>query len=186
MPPFEPVGEEARWKVIYEILREAPEDEIVPYERLLDALGLDPEQRAVVHLATRRAVKELQEKDRRTVATVRGKGYRVATPEEHMPLGMSHHAKAGRALVRARNTVNSTDLNRIEDPAARHAVEQVVLALANEIEVNRRMRQKVDQHDWDILTLAANQAHTNQAIDLIRDHQQRLEAKMTELAEKLE
>ena len=71
---FQPLGEQARWKTVYEILQATPTDVVITYEELGDALTLDAEaDRHAIQMAMRRAAAELESEDKRAVDPVLAK-----------------------------------------------------------------------------------------------------------------
>lgn len=144
MHNFQPIGEVARWKIIYGLLVELDVDAVISYEELGDALGLHPErERNVIQLAMRRAAKELLHQNRRAVEAKRGVGYRVVAAEEHLRLAGNFQRKAGRSLVRGKDTITHADLTKL-DPTAQAAFGVVAQAFSQLISVQRYLdvRQK--------------------------------------------
>lgn len=129
MAPFKPVGEVARWRTLYELLRPLAPDDQITYEEMAEALDLDlAKDKTVIQLAMRRAAKELEEVDNRAVDSVRNVGYRVVRAPEHLTLAERHQRKARGALVRSHSKVEHVDFNEL-DQTARKAFEVVGRAL---------------------------------------------------------
>ena len=92
MEHFKPAGEQARWKYLYDLLKVTDEDQVLTYDEMAAALNLDPlEDRMSIRAALYRAAKELEEVDRRAVAVVPNRGYRVVRPKEHVELARRQH-----------------------------------------------------------------------------------------------
>lgn len=151
--PFEPVGPVARWKVIYDLLRPLKVGEILTYEAAGAALGLDPEaDRHVIQMSARRALRELLNVDHRGSKAVTNVGYRVAMPAEHVGLAEERNKRAGRQLVTGRNISTKVDLNGV-DSQTRVALEMLANGFARQMEINRRMLDKQQEHDDAIARL---------------------------------
>jgi hypothetical protein len=136
--PFAPVGQQARWKTIYDLLATKKVDEIVTYEALADDLGLDPiDDRPAIQMAMRQAVIKFEEDDKHTVESVRNVGYRVVQPTEHMRLARHHGRKARRQIESAYSKAINVDMTGM-DLEVRKAFETLALGFAHQLEVNRR------------------------------------------------
>lgn len=163
LAPFEPVGPIARWRVIYDLIRPLKFGEILTYAAMGEALGLDhelAEDRHVIQMAARRALKELLNIDHRGSKAVKNVGYRVAKPEEHVVLATDKNKRAGRQIKTGHAVATKVDLNGM-DPAARSALEMLAKGFARQGEINRRVLAKQEQHD--------------EAIDLLMRRVERIE-----------
>ena len=65
--------------------------------------------------AIHRCNKELLEKNRRCLASVRGVGYRVAESEEHLTLANGEMKRAAKRMRQTKRILDGTDLNRLSD-----------------------------------------------------------------------
>lgn len=175
MSPFQPEGDRARWRVLYDLLCEAKVGEIVTYQEMAEALGLDPKaDRSKVQLAMRRAAAELETQDQRAVDVVANAGYRIVEPEAQLNLAKRHQRKAGKSLKRGHSKVVHVDFNGME-PDVRKAFEVVAGAFAAQIDFNRRL--SVRQENLE----AAVEAVTKQS----EVQQQRTDEELTALRERL-
>jgi len=177
--PFQPVGEQARWKTAYELIATTPMDGIVTYADLGDALGLDPDtDRNVIQQAVHRAAKEHEERDKRAIDVIPGKGYRIVEPAEHLTLARRHQRKAGRSLVRGHSKAVNVDLNGVE-PEVRRALEVVAQAFSMQMDFNRRfdVRQaRLEQAVRDITdTQAMDRKRTAEEVAELKERLARLE-----------
>lgn len=137
--PFEPIGEQARWRTVYEILAAKPVNGIVTYDELGDALDLHPQhQRQAIQQAVRKAAKEHEQLDKRAVDVIPGEGYRVVEPQEHLDLARRYQKRSSRALVRGHSKAVNVDLNGVE-PQVRAALEVVGRAFVMQMDFNRRI-----------------------------------------------
>jgi len=142
---FDPVGEVARWRTIYQLLRKVETDQILTYEAMGSELGLDPgKDRHTIQLAMRRAALEHERVDKRAVRAVPRQGYRVVRAPEHMELAERHQRKASRSIGRGRSKVDNVDLNLL-DPETRRAFELVGRAFAMQQEMIRRLDVRHDR-----------------------------------------
>jgi hypothetical protein len=144
MMPFEPAGERARWRTVYDFLCLASVGDVVTYEMLGEALGADPEtERHKIQMAVRRAAKEYLTVDKRALRAVPNKGYEVVDAAGHLVLSRRHQSKAVKALQRGHSTAVNVDLSGVE-PQVRHALEVVAQGFALQMDYNRRfdVRQK--------------------------------------------
>lgn len=139
MSPFEPAGEQARWRTIYALLRDTEVDSVLTYEEMATALGLDPvANRHLIQVSMRRAAKELEVVNNHAVTPVVNVGYRVVRAEEHLDLARRHQRKSSRALAVSRSKVTHVDWAAL-DPTTRTAFEVVAQALTAQISFNRRL-----------------------------------------------
>jgi hypothetical protein len=95
--PFEPIGELARWRVLVDEFRNVARGTTLTYDELGESLDLDPvKDRRAIQAAVGQASKALSRDHERSLVAVRGVGYRVALPDEHIDL-------AGRQQRKSRN-----------------------------------------------------------------------------------
>lgn len=124
---FTPLGSEARWKTIYRALRVLQPGDVITYDELGDLLSLHPaDERHAIQMSMHRALTELLHEDRRTCETVRGVGYRVVLPAEHLMLARRRNARARVQVKRGFDVATNVDLNAV-DPHVRGALETVAL-----------------------------------------------------------
>ncbi|GAA3441049.1 hypothetical protein [Planomonospora venezuelensis] len=138
MPTFAPIGDQARWRTVYEHLKAANIGDVVTYEQLGEALGLNPEkERHPIQMAVRRAAKEYQDVDKRALDSVPNQGYRIVEASEHLVLARRQQARSSRALERGHRVATNVDLNQVDDHT-RRALEAVATAFSYQMEFNRR------------------------------------------------
>lgn len=171
MSPFQPQGEQARWRIIYERLCRVPTGDTVTYEQLGEALDLDPERdRHPIQMAVRRAAREHEEQDLRALEAVPNVGYRVVEAPEHLRLARQQQRRSHRALVRGHSKVVNVDISGLE-PEARKAFEVVARAFAMQMDFNRR---------FDV-----RQRRLEDTVNSISERHERSEAEIAELRERL-
>lgn len=179
MAPFQPAGDRARWRVVYELLRETQTGDVLTYGEIGAALGLDPDgERHALQMAVRRAAKEHEVADRRAIEAVPNVGYRVVEAPEHLRLARGQQKRAGKALERGHSKVVHVDLSGME-PETRHAFEVVARAFSMQMDFNRRfdVRQKRLEESLDAMTERTER--TEQEIADLKARLARLEGDQT-------
>ncbi|MGD9604457.1 MAG: hypothetical protein AB7V59_21795 [Gammaproteobacteria bacterium] len=181
MRPFLPVGERARWRVIYDLLRKAKVGDVVTYREMAEALDLDAKRdRTKVQLAMRRAAKELETVDLHAVEPVVNEGYRIVEPEQHLDLARKHQRKAGRSLQRGHSKVVNVDFNGMPGDV-RKAFEVVAGAFAAQIDFNRRLSVRQDHLERAVEAVTQQtgeqQQRTAEELEALRERLRRLEEK---------
>jgi hypothetical protein len=142
--PFEPVGQEARWRTIYALLKANGVGDTLTYERMGEALDLDPERdRQTIRTALYRAAREYEHVDKHALEAIPNVGYRIVEAIEHLTLAQRQQRRAGRALQRGHSVAVNVDFNGM-DPSVRKGFEVVGQAFALQMDFNRRfdVRQK--------------------------------------------
>jgi hypothetical protein len=182
---FQPIGAQARWRVIYGILCKTPTNGTVTYETLGEALGLDPDgDRHAIQMAMRRAAAEHEAEDKRAVDVVPNEGYRVVPAPEHLDLARRHQKKAGRSLVRGQSKVVNVDLSDIEDPEVRKALELTAQAFSLQLDFNRRFAVRQSQLEKTVHEIAGTQSadrkRTDEEVARLRERVELLEREREE------
>ncbi len=143
---FKPINERARWRMIYDLFRQSQTGEIVTYEQMGSALGLDPViHRHQLQMAARRAGLELEKVDKRAVDAKQGVGYRIVEPTEILGLGRRRNRKAGTQIDRGAIVTQAVDLNLI-DQQNRNALEMLARGFAVQAEINKRVLTRQQEH----------------------------------------
>lgn len=174
--PFQPVGEQARWRYAFELFEEAETGTVVSYDELAEAMGLDPvKDRMTIQNAVQQAIPKLEKECRRTVESVRGAGYRVADPKGHLRRAYKHSTKAVRSLKRGQSAADNVDLNTVDDPAVRKALEAMQGAIAGQIEAHRRVVAKVMRQERAIDLLKEESAQRKIDVEKVNERLARLE-----------
>lgn len=175
MSHFEPVGDVARWKVIYGLLRAADVDGVVPYEEMGEALGLDPvKDRHTLQMATRRAAQELETVDKHAVNSVRNVGYRVVRPDEHVVLARGQQRRSSRALARGHSKVVNVDLSGMT-PEVRQLTEATMRAFALQMDFNKRFDARQKRLEDVVTSMSERTAATSEELDELKRRLARLE-----------
>lgn len=169
---FEPLGEQARWRVIYDLLTVLDVGQTLTYEEMATALELDPDKdRHALQMAVRRAARESEESDKRALEAVPNVGYRVVEPVEHLRLARGQQRRAAVALRSGHSKSVNVNFNGL-DPEVRHAFQVVAQAFAMQMDFNRR--------------LDVQQKRLSDAVQAVSQDQQRSAQEITELRERLE
>ena len=170
MNAFQPVGKDARWRIIYGLLLETPVDGVVTYAQMGDAIGLDPDK-------DRHAIQH-EQLDKRAVDAVPNVGYRVVEAPEHLGLARRHQRKAGRSLARGQSKAVNVDLSGVE-PEVRRALEVTAQAFALQMDFNRRFavrQSRLEKAVREITeTQSADRRHTDDEVARLRERVEKLE-----------
>jgi len=176
MSPFDPVGDRARWRVIYDMLVKVPTGGILTYEAMGKELGLDPDSdRHTIQMAVRRAAREHEVCDSRALDSVPNTGYKVVHAPEHLDLARRHQRKAGRSLERGRSKVEHVDLADLDD-ATQHAFRIVAQAFALQADFNRRLDIRQKKLERQVQSAMSVQQHTADELTELRARLERLES----------
>lgn len=147
--PFEPIGELARWRVVADHLSDVPRGTVVTYVELGELLDLHPDRdRVAIRAAVQAATKALQRDHSRSLAAVRGEGYRVVLPDEHVDLATRQQGKSRRSLVRAKAHVDHVDLSSLDDQGRR-----IVHAAASALAWQQMQIRRLDLRQADLEAL---------------------------------
>lgn len=177
MSPFEPLGQTARWRTVYNLFQSTGTGNIVPYQAIADALDLDPEtDRHAIQMAVRRAAKSFLRDDDHAIESVRNVGYRVVEPEEHLRLAQQQQKKSRKALVRGHDTAVHVDLNGME-PSIRRAFEVTARAFSTLLEYNRRLDTKQKHLEEALSSVSVQVDRSKEDITELRARLERLETK---------
>lgn len=169
-PLFEPAdGVQARWKKVYDLLKGMDVGDVLTYDTLAE---LFPElERQGLQGVVRRAAQEFLEENNRGLRNVRGLGYRVINPAEHIEVARWHQARSVQSLKRGQSAVAHVDLSGMS-PEIRALTEATGRALTNQLAYMQRMdvRQKKLER---VLSDTVDRTATNE--DQIRELQERLD-----------
>ena len=172
---FQPLGERARWRVVYDLFAGAATGEVVTYKQLGTALGLDPEaDRHSIQMAVRRAAREHEEADNRAVDVIPNAGYMIVRAHEHLRLARQHQKRASKALARGESKVVHVDLAGL-DPATRQAFEVVAIAFRAQIDVIRRLDIRHARLEDAVSAMTQRTERTEQELGAIKERLARLE-----------
>lgn len=177
MPTFSPLGEQARWRTVYDALKAADVGDVITYERLGEALDLDPvEQRHAIQMAVRRAAREYQARDKRALDAVPNEGYRVVAASEHLVLAKRQQSRSSRALERGHRVATNVDLAQV-DAHTRRALEAVAVAFGMQMEFNRRFDVRQQRLEAAVLAQTERVERTESEIAALKSRLEELENK---------
>jgi SpoVK/Ycf46/Vps4 family AAA+-type ATPase len=175
MPPFQPVGDRARWKVIYDLLVRTPVGEIVTYDKLGEILELHPNrQRAAIQMAVRRAAREHLEENLRALEVVTNQGYRIVEAVEQLRIARRYQRKANNALASGHSNAVNVDMTQLE-PQTRHAFEVVGRAFTMQMDFNRRFEVNQQKLEENIAQITEQTTRSEEEIAALRARLERLE-----------
>lgn len=172
---FKPVGERARWRIVYDVLLAANVGEIITYQQLAEELDLDAKtQRHLIQMALRRAAKEYEEENHRALEAVRNVGYRVIEPHAHLRVAQMHQKKAGKSLERGHSKIVNVDLSTL-DAQTRHTFEVVGRAFSMQLDFNRRFSVRQDRIEKAMSGLEKQSERSAEEIAVLRARLDQLE-----------
>lgn len=152
---FEPVGEEARWKPVYEHLVTLEIGDVVTYDVLSDLMDVDAR---VYREPYYRAVRELERENKRTLVNVINVGYRVIDAPQHADVARLHEKRSRRQIRKARAKLQSADQSRLDaETRARFVAHELRLG-----QLEQQMGAKAEKKD--LAALKARQEKTEAEI----------------------
>jgi hypothetical protein len=155
--PFNPIGEKARWKLIFVLLQAVATNAILTYDEMTRVLDKGV-TRDKIQNAARRAGQELLLTESRAIEAVLARG---------------HQRKSSRALGRSADLVTHVDLNKVEDPEVRKAL----VAAAHVIEAQRQFNKNMDIRQRNLEQLVADhQEETGRTAEEVAKLRERLSA----------
>jgi hypothetical protein len=153
---FEPKGERAQWRIVYDLLCPLGVGDILTYDAITEALGVDNinQVRGAVH----RAAKEWGKDHHRALSPVHKVGYRVVAGAETEILIRKQHRRTRRSMTKARDLTRDTDRSMLS-PEERVRFDRMELRLSRHTDMIRRIDTRQDKMEEAIETdRAARQA----------------------------
>jgi hypothetical protein len=165
MTPFVPKGAVAEWRVVYDAIKSLPPDTVVTNEQVEEALGRPlGKNRSPIY----RAGQELQRVNHRTLATVRGVGYRIAQPEEHFGLVMERSDRARGQIKRGIAIADATDISKLpKDQAER--LEALANLMTRGFEFMRILAVQVDAQTMQIESVKSEGKDTSDRVTALEE-----------------
>lgn len=112
MTVFVPLADVSQRQMVIDMAADVEPGEIITYEAIESLLGLDrPRAQSVVN----QAKFGLQKTHQKSLVAVRGVGYRVLSPSEHLELAKVHQAKGRRQTRKSRQAVEHTDYSKLNE-----------------------------------------------------------------------
>lgn len=109
------------WRVVFDLIDGRDPGYEIEHATILEALGTD--NRSRMYRAVQRANRELWATRNRSLAVVKGVGYRVLRAEEHLPLANNYRRQARKRMTNAVSVMEATDLDALGPEARKFAVE---------------------------------------------------------------
>lgn len=161
MEPFVPKAELPEWKMLMPLFEGKPPGTVVTYEQMGEALGREFARSPIYMVA-----KKLELDHSRTLANVRGVGYRVAEARDHEGLGVAKAKSAGRKLKRAARTFASADRSQLtpEESARLDNLEVNTAALARHSTYVARRVTRIETKIQGMLVSSAQLATSNEKL----------------------
>ena len=139
MAPFQPRGDRARWRIIYDTLATLGPGDVLTYDQCGELLDLEPfKDRGLIHNAVRDAARRNEVDNKRAVEAVPNVGYRVVEAVEHARLAKGYQRRSAVALRAGRSKVVNVDMSQL-DPDTRRGFELMAVAFARQEDFNRRL-----------------------------------------------
>lgn len=181
---FQPVGDRARWRNLYDVLHPLRPGDVATYKALAEAVGLNPdEDRRLIQMTIRRAAREFAAVDQHALEVIPNIGYRVVAAPEHLRLARGQQKRANRALARGRSHVEHVDLNDLE-PETRRAFLIVAQAFALQQDMLRRLDVRQKRLEDVVESVNGRTERTENELQEMRDRLARLEQRATGAAER--
>lgn len=176
---FATVGEVSRRRMVVDLVADTPAGDVVPYDVLEIALGVD---RRTVQTVVNQAKPSLQKTCQKSLVAIRNVGYRVLLPGEHLELAKTHQKRGRRQTRKAKSAVKNTDFAQLSDiervkydiavatiSALERFEKRADLRYASRERVESFIKQQVGHND-----------RTEGEVSDLRDRLARLESLMTE------
>ena len=140
--PFTPAGDLPRWEIIYGLFTRQPVGTIITYDRLTEALGVPFETN---RSGLDKAIKILEEEERRTVTCVRGRGYVVAPASAHLTLIKDRKKRAKKQVGRAISLATNVRKDELAPDVAKRLEEQELTLRAHADMLSRMEKRQTRQ-----------------------------------------
>lgn len=165
MKPFEPKGDLPEWQLIYQRVSTLDEGTVLTYDDLDEVLGRDFRgDRSPIY----RCIGELEKVDHRTLAVVRGSGYRIAAANEHERLAVGHHRRSRKQMRKAVSKAASADRSKLT-PEERKRIDGLEMSLRQHADMIRRLEARDEQRQAEIKALrrdtSADVAEISERVD---------------------
>lgn len=137
MTMFTPIGDKARWRLIYDEISRLAIGDLITHDDLERAADT-PHWRQAYY----RAVRELEQADHRTLDVERGIGYRVIPAAEHERVMFRHQKRSRRQLTTAKRKIASADKTQLDAETARR-FDDYELRMSQAEQMIRRLHKRV-------------------------------------------
>jgi hypothetical protein len=176
--PFQPIGNRARWRIVFDVLAEREVDDVVRYEDLAGPLSVNPvDDLKKIQDAARRAGRELEEVHKRAIEAVPDIGYRIVRPAEHLRLARHHQKTSTRALVRARSKAVNVDFEALDDEQ-RHRLEVAGRAILWLIDRSIQLDIRQNRVERALAAMDAKHDRTDAEVRELRERLAKMESEL--------
>lgn len=163
---FTPKGDRPQWAVVYDRLAGMAVGDIIRDEELLTLLPAASE--GSVRGAFHRAVREIEDRNQRTLDRVRTIGYRVVEAREHERLARGQHKRARRRLDAAIRKTRSADRSKLTREE-RQRIDAIEIQLGRQHDMIRRLDARVEQTEKRVAGTEKDTAALSDRIDRLND-----------------
>lgn len=167
--PGKPVGEKARWRVLYDHMDQMKPGDFFLYEEMGTLLGLDHltvKDKQIISVSIRKAAEEQQQQRRRVWKMERGHGYRLAAPTEVIVMAQNHQKRAITEINAGVKKVDAVDVTTL-DPTTRRLFEMTGVALAQQHMMMTQLDVRQDKLDRAMAAIGVRQEATEQQVQQI-------------------
>lgn len=155
---FQPTGTEALWQPLYNAAAQAEYGDVLTFADIEQIVGRDIR---ADRYPVREAMRHLERDAHRTLTAVRGVGYRVANPAEHLTLAKQHQKRARRQTKRALAKTSSADRAGLTGDE-RHQLDALELNLQRQAEFLGRLSRRVERVEIEqIGAVVVSEHHEN-------------------------
>lgn len=156
--PFKPKGETAQWRIVYDLFKHTPVDDVITYEALGDQLGMHPRSdRHRIQAAARRAGAHLLTTDDRAIEVIPEQGYKLVPATRQIPLAGRQVEKASNALDRGHDLTSHIRLDELTEQE-RQVVHAMSLGFAQVAQWARQVGRRVEEHEGRLADIEAELA----------------------------
>jgi hypothetical protein len=173
--PFQPLGEQARWRTVYGLLVEKGVGDVLTYVEAGDLVGLHPlNDRSTLGAVIRKAARELLLINDRAVENVANVGYRVIEPRRHLVLASKHQRRARREITRGREVTEHVEWAALTADE-RSFQETALRAFTVQGEMIRRLDVRQRHLAGIMQAVVVRQQRTDGEVEQLRERLARLE-----------
>ncbi|SIJ95529.1 Uncharacterised protein [Mycobacteroides abscessus subsp. abscessus] len=175
---FESISDKSRRQTVVDLFADVEPGQVVPYDFLEAALGLD---RAMTQGVVNQAKSGIQREHQKSLVAVRNVGYQVIEPQSHIRLAQDHQRKGRRQTRKALMAVENTDYDKL-DEADRLRFDVAVGVIKTLVQWERRAdlryasREKLDAF---VAKQDSRNERTDNEVSELRDRLSRVESLLT-------
>lgn len=152
---------------LFAALGTAPYGTVFPYQALSEIMGVDAVGHRYVILTV---AKRLEREAQRALESIRGHGYRIAMPKDHLHLGSKRHLRGRRQIDGALRVLKATPLQALS-PEERRRHDAFLLLLHQQADVLRSVKVAVQEAHMTVDSLVDRRLQ--EAMDRIKALEQR-------------